>query len=345
MNQDAEKILEGIDMKIPPKMIVSTLSVAQRQMVEIAKAVSLGARLVIMDEPTSTLTEGETRKLFQVISSLKQRGITIIYISHRIEDMVGRPLTQVFPERNNKIGDVILEAKNISNGKEVKDVSFTLRKGEILGFAGLVGAGRSETLKAVFGADKKAKGEIYMKGQRVNIRSPKDAIRYGIGFLPEERKKEGLVTDLAIVDNVLMVKPENAMHHGLFSMKKAEEICQKYIEELLIKTPSDQQKAKFLSGGNQQKVVVAKWLNCEPEIIILDEPTRGIDVNAKREIYNIIVKLAEQGKSIILISSEMSEIIGLCDRVNIMSEGRISGELSREELSQERIMKFATGGC
>ena len=235
MNQDAEKILEGIDMKIPPKMIVSTLSVAQRQMVEIAKAVSLGARLVIMDEPTSTLTEGETRKLFQVISSLKQRGITIIYISHRmdeifeicdsytilrdgtfissgdiadvsldkiIEDMVGRPLTQVFPERNNKIGDVILEAKNISNGKEVKDVSFTLRKGEILGFAGLVGAGRSETLKAVFGADKKAKGEIYMKGQRVNIRSPKDAIRYGIGFLPEERKKEGLVTDLAIVDNV-----------------------------------------------------------------------------------------------------------------------------------------------
>ena len=184
-----------------------------------------------------------------------------------------------------------------------------------------------------------------MKGQRVNIRSPKDAIRYGIGFLPEERKKEGLVTDLAIVDNVLMVKPENAMHHGLFSMKKAEEICQKYIEELLIKTPSDQQKAKFLSGGNQQKVVVAKWLNCEPEIIILDEPTRGIDVNAKREIYNIIVKLAEQGKSIILISSEMSEIIGLCDRVNIMSEGRISGELSREELSQERIMKFATGGC
>ena len=336
MNQDAEKILEGIDMKIPPKMIVSTLSVAQRQMVEIAKAVSLGARLVIMDEPTSTLTEGETRKLFQVISSLKQRGITIIYISHRmdeifeicdsytilrdgtfissgdiadvsldkiIEDMVGRPLTQVFPERNNKIGDVILEAKNISNGKEVKDVSFTLRKGEILGFAGLVGAGRSE------------------------------------------RKKEGLVTDLAIVDNVLMVKPENAMHHGLFSMKKAEEICQKYIEELLIKTPSDQQKAKFLSGGNQQKVVVAKWLNCEPEIIILDEPTRGIDVNAKREIYNIIVKLAEQGKSIILISSEMSEIIGLCDRVNIMSEGRISGELSREELSQERIMKFATGGC
>ena len=153
------------------------------------------------------------------------------------------------------------------------------------------------------------------------------------------------MTDLAIVDNVLMVKPEKAMHHGLFSMKKAEEICQKYIEELLIKTPSDQQKAKFLSCGNQQKVVVAKWLNCEPEIIILDEPTRGIDVNAKRVIYNIIVKLAEQGKSIILISSEMSEIIGLCDRVNIMSEGRISGELSREELSQERIMKFATGGC
>ena len=379
MYEDSQKLINELGINIDVHKMLREMSLAEQQLIEIVKAVSTNAKVVIMDEPTSSLSQSETELLFDIIRKLKEKGTSIIFITHRLDEiyavcdrmtilrdgcyigsrdvkdvtknemiemMIGRKLTNQYPSRESVIGETVLEVKNISDGgKRVKNVSFQAHSGEVLGFAGLVGAGRSETLKAVFGADKKAKGEIYMKGQRVNIRSPKDAIRYGIGFLPEERKKEGLVTDLAIVDNVLMVKPENAMHHGLFSMKKAEEICQKYIEELLIKTPSDQQKAKFLSGGNQQKVVVAKWLNCEPEIIILDEPTRGIDVNAKREIYNIIVKLAEQGKSIILISSEMSEIIGLCDRVNIMSEGRISGELSREELSQERIMKFATGGC
>lgn len=377
MNDAAEKMLQSIDMIIPPKAMISSLSVAQRQMVEIAKAISLNARLVIMDEPTSTLTEGESRKLFQVIDSLKGRGITVIYISHRmeevfeicdsytilrdgefiksgsmkdatldeiIENLVGRPLMQVFPEKKNVIGEVILDVRGMGNGKEVKDVSFTLKRGEILGFAGLVGAGRSETLKAVFGADKGAKGEVLINGKKVNIRSPKDAIYHGIGFLPEDRKKEGLIVDLSVLDNIVMAKPENAMTKKLFSIKKAREICRRYIKELLIKTPSEQQTVKFLSGGNQQKVVLGKWLNCEPQIIVLDEPTRGIDVNAKMEIYNIIVKLAEQGKSIILISSEMQEIIGLCDRVNVMFEGKISGELSREELTQEEIMKCATGG-
>lgn len=181
-------------------------------------------------------------------------------------------------------------------------------------------------------------------GKQVGIKSPKDAIQYGIGFLPEDRKKEGLVTELSVLDNVVMAKPEKAISKGVFSAAKAREICVRFIRELMIKTPSESQKTKYLSGGNQQKVVLAKWLNCEPGVIILDEPTRGIDVNAKMEIYNIIVKLAEQGKSIILISSEMQEIIGLCDRVNIMFEGRISGELSREELTQEEIMKYATGG-
>ena len=377
MNLAAEKMLKSIDMSIPPKAIVSTLSVAQRQMIEIAKAVSLNARLVIMDEPTSALTEGETRKLFQVIASLKEKGITVVYISHRmeeifkicdsytilrdgqfissgsiedvtldkiIEDMVGRPLMQVFPEKKNSVGEVILEVRDMDNGKEVRGVSFTLRQGEILGFAGLVGAGRSETLKAVFGADRKAKGEVILNGRKINIHSPKDAIRHGIGFLPEDRKKEGLVVDLSVLDNIIMAKPENAMAKGVFFAKKAKEICRSYIKELLIKTPSENQTAKFLSGGNQQKVVLGKWLNCEPQIIVLDEPTRGIDVNAKMEIYNIIVKLAQQGKSIILISSEMQEIIGLCDRVHVMFEGKISGELKRDELNQERIMKYATGG-
>ena len=199
-------------------------------------------------------------------------------------------------------------------------------------------------MKAVFGADSGAKGEIKINGKPVQIRSPRDAIKLGIGFLPEDRKKEGLVVDLPVLDNTVMAKPEKAMEHGMFSAKKAKEICQKYIRELLIKTPSELQKAKFLSGGNQQKVVLAKWLNCEPEIIVLDEPTRGIDVNAKMEIYNIIVKLAEEGKSIIMISSEMPELIGLCDRVIVMHEGCVTGELDRRTLSQQQIMHYATGG-
>ena len=377
MTEDAEEILDYMDVAINPRAIVSSLSVAQQQMVEIAKAISLHSQLLIMDEPTSTLTEGETRKLFSVINNLKSKGISMIYISHRMEEifeicdsytvlrdgtfvhsgeikevdvnqiieyMVGRSLASVYPEKKNKVGEVILEADHISNGKEVKDVSFSLRKGEILGFAGLVGAGRTETLKAVFGADSGAKGEIKINGKPVQIRSPRDAIKLGIGFLPEDRKKEGLVVDLPVLDNTVMAKPEKAMEHGMFSAKKAKEICQKYIRELLIKTPSEMQKAKFLSGGNQQKVVLAKWLNCEPEIIVLDEPTRGIDVNAKMEIYNIIVKLAEEGKSIIMISSEMPELIGLCDRVIVMYEGCVTGELDRRTSSQQQIMHYATGG-
>ena len=377
MTEDAEEILDYMDVAINPRAIVSSLSVAQQQMVEIAKAISLHSQLLIMDEPTSTLTEGETRKLFSVINNLKSKGISMIYISHRMEEifeicdsytvlrdgtfvhsgeikevdvnqiieyMVGRSLASVYPEKKNKVGEVILEADHISNGKEVKDVSFSLRKGEILGFAGLVGAGRTETLKAVFGADSGAKGEIKINGKPVQIRSPRDAIKLGIGFLPEDRKKEGLVVDLPVLDNTVMAKPEKAMEHGMFSAKKAKEICQKYIRELLIKTPSEMQMAKFLSGGNQQKVVLAKWLNCEPEIIVLDEPTRGIDVNAKMEIYNIIVKLAEEGTSIIMISSEMPELIGLCDRVIVMHEGCVTGELDRRTLSQQQIMHYATGG-
>lgn len=377
MFEKAEKILTYMDVPISPRAIVSSLSVAQQQMVEIAKAISLHSQLLIMDEPTSALTEGETRKLFSVISNLKSRGISMIYISHRMEEifeicdsytvlrdgtfihsgkikevdvnqiieyMVGRSLSSVYPEKKNEVGEVILEAEHISNGKEVKDVSFSLRKGEILGFAGLVGAGRTETLKAIFGADPGAKGEIKINGKPVQIKSPRDAIKMGIGFLPEDRKKEGLVVDLPVVDNMVMAKPEKVMEHGMFSAKRARDICRRYIKELLIKTPSEMQKAKFLSGGNQQKVVLAKWLNCEPEIIVLDEPTRGIDVNAKMEIYNIIVKLAEEGKSIIVISSEMPELIGLCDRVIVMHEGCVTGELDRGTLSQQEIMHYATGG-
>lgn len=377
MNGQAADVLKQIDVDIDTKAAVSSLSVAQQQMVEIAKAISLNSRVLIMDEPTSALTEGETKKLFQVISNLKKKGITMVYISHRMEEifeicdsysvmrdgayiaggmirdvtvdklieyMVGRSLSQVFPGKHNVIGDIVLEAWDISSGTEVRNVSFYLKQGEILGFAGLVGAGRTETLKAVFGADPKSKGQIMINGRAVPIHSPKDAIRWGIGFVPEDRKREGLVTELSVMDNVVMAKMDNSMNHGLFSIGKAKALCRYYIDSLMIKTPSERQLAKYLSGGNQQKVVLAKWLNCAPDIIVLDEPTRGIDINAKMEIYNIIVKLAGEGKSIILVSSEMQEIIGLCDRVYVMCEGKVAGMLMKEELTQEKIMSYATGG-
>lgn len=377
MNAEAAGVLKQIDVDIDTRVTVASLSVAQQQMVEIAKAISLQSRVLVMDEPTSALTEGETRKLFQVISNLKAQGITMVYISHRMEEifeicdsfsvmrdgayiaggkisevsvdklieyMVGRSLSQVFPEKKNAVGQVVLEAENISSGNEVKDVSFYLRKGEILGFAGLVGAGRTETLKAVFGAKPKSKGRVKINGKAAPIHSPKDGIHWGIGFVPEDRKREGLVTELSVMDNVVMAKMDNSMTYGLFSAGKARRLCRKYIESLMIKTPSEKQPAKYLSGGNQQKVVLAKWLNCAPEIIVLDEPTRGIDINAKMEIYHIIVKLAEEGKSIILVSSEMQEIIGLCDRVYVMCEGRVAATLKKEELTQQKIMSYATGG-
>ena len=377
MRADAQEALRQIDIELDVKKKISSLSVAQQQMVEIAKAISLKSRILILDEPTSALTESETEKLFSVIRRLRSQGITMIYISHRmeeifeicdsytvmrdgtyvtggdisevtankiIESMVGRSLSQVYPEVKHETGEEVLRVEHMDNGKEVKDVSFTLRKGEILGFAGLVGAGRTETLKAVFGADKKAGGKVYINGKECRIRSPREAIRYGIGFLSENRKEEGLVTELSVMDNIVMAKMENAFENGRFSMKKAKELCASYIKSLLIKTPSEKQKVKFLSGGNQQKVVLAKWLNCDPDIIVLDEPTRGIDVNAKFEIYQMIVNLAAQGKSIVFISSEMPEIIGLCDRVYVMYEGKITGELSKGELTQKKIMYYATGG-
>lgn len=377
MYQDARAILMRMNVEIDVKTIVSKLSIAQQQMVEIAKAISLNSNVLIMDEPTSALTEGETRKLFQLINNLREQGITMVYISHRMEEifeicdnytvmrdgtcitsgsikevtvdqliayMVGRSLEQVFPAKDNTIGNTVLEAEHLTNGNEVKDVSFFLRKGEILGFAGLVGAGRTETLKVLFGADKRGRGKVTIDGKSVSIRSPQDAIKHGIGLVPEDRKKEGLVTELAVIDNVIMAKTENAMTNGFFSIQKARDICKKYIKELLIKTPSHRQLAKYLSGGNQQKVVLAKWLNCAPDIIFLDEPTRGIDINAKMEIYNIITSLAKAGKSIVLVSSEMQEIIGLCDRVYVMCEGEIMGTLDKEELTQQKIMLYATGG-
>lgn len=377
MNRMAKEMLEKVGLKLKPQELVGRLTVAQQQMAEIAKALSKDLKLLIMDEPTSSLTDAETKTLFGLIGSLKEKGITIIYISHRmneifeicdsytvmrdgsviqsgqlqdtnldelIKNMVGHDMSQVFPKHQPRIGEEVLRAEHISNGAEVKEVSFYLKKGEILGFAGLMGAGRTETFKAIFGYDSRRKGDIYVKGEKVNIRSPKDAIRCGLGYVPEDRRREGLVTSLPVVDNIVMVKMENAMKKGFYSASKAKEISSRFISSLMIKTTGIFQKCKFLSGGNQQKVVLAKWLNCDSDILILDEPTRGIDINAKSEIYQMIVDLAESGKSVIVISSELPEVIGLCDRVYVMYEGRITGQLDREELDQESIMHYAMGG-
>jgi ABC-type sugar transport system ATPase subunit len=377
MNDDATRALERVGLKLEPNMIVGKLSVAQQQLVEIAKALSLNLRLLIMDEPTSSLTDAETHNLFKIIESLKKKGITIIYISHRmdeifsicdsytvlrdgsfvssgliaetsldkiIKDMVGREMSQMFPPHKTKIGEVILSANNISNGAEVKDVSFELKQGEILGFSGLVGAGRTETFKALFGYDNRYKGRIKIRGKEVRIKSPRDAINHGIGYVPEDRRREGLVVSLPVIDNIVMANLDRAMTKGFYSNRKASYISKEYIDSFMIKIARLSQRAQFLSGGNQQKVVLSKWLNCDSEILILDEPTRGIDVNAKREIYSMIVDLIERGKSIILISSEMDEIIGLCDEVYVMYEGKVTAKLQKEDLNQEKIMFYATGG-
>lgn len=286
MHREAKAILDDLGIDLDTYAMVGSLSIAKQQMVEIAKAISLNSRVLIMDEPTSALTEGETKKLFQVISNLKKKGITMVYISHRMEEifeicdsysvmrdgayiaggmirdvtvdklieyMVGRSLSQVFPGKHNVIGDIVLEARDISSGTEVRNVSFYLKQGEILGFAGLVGAGRTETLKAVFGADPKSKGQIMINGRTVPIHSPGDAIHRGIGFVPEDRKREGLVTELSVMDNVVMAKMDNSMNHGLFSIGKAKALCRYYIDSLMIKTPSEKQLAKYLSGGTSKR--------------------------------------------------------------------------------------------
>ncbi len=379
MNEEAKKLFDRLHIDIDPTETMSSLTVGKQQMCEIAKAISHDAKVIIFDEPSAALTETEIEELFKIIRDLRKQQLGIVYISHRMDEikvitdrvtvmrdgtyvgtliteestkddiinmMVGRVIYED-PKQHSMVAKdapVVLKVEHLNAGRMVQDVSFELRKGEILGFSGLMGAGRTETARAIFGADPKESGDIYINGRKVNINSPEDAVKCGIGYLSEDRKRYGIVVQKTVAENSTMATLEKYMK-GLFIDKKAEkQVSQEYVDSLATKTPSVNQLVVNLSGGNQQKVVIAKWLNCEPGVIILDEPTRGIDVNAKMEIYNIIVKLAEQGKSIILISSEMQEIIGLCDRVNIMFEGRISGELSREELTQEEIMKYATGG-
>jgi len=372
-----EKFLEEIGLKVSAKSKISELSVAEKQMVEIAKALSYNAEIIVMDEPSSALTKTEMDNLYNIIDNLKKKGVTIIYISHRMEEifkisdsitilrdgkdvhscpigeitkneiiekMVGRSIDVEFPKRKPFLNnEVILEVKNLNRKNVLNDVSFKLYKGEILGISGLVGSGRTEVLRAIFGADKIDSGEIIIKGKSVSIKNPISAKQHGIAFLTEDRKLEGLILKFAIKTNISITKLKGICTFGLLSNKKEKDISGEYIKKLGVKTPSSKQKAINLSGGNQQKVVLAKWLFSESDIIFLDEPTRGIDVGAKFEIYCIMNDLVKLGKSIIMVSSELPEVLAMSDRILVMHGGEIKGELGSDFATAEKIMECALG--
>ena len=375
-NEDARKLLRSLSIDIDPSIACNKLSVAKQQMVEIAKALSYDSELLVMDEPSAALTENEVQELFRFIRDLRSRGHAIIYISHRLDElpqitdritvmrdgqyvntvntkdvtkeqiiamMVGRVIYEQ-PKTQSEVpagAPTILEVKDLV-ALNVKKVSFKLKKGEILGFAGLMGAGRTETMRVLFGADPKESGEILLNGKPVTVHSPVDAVNHGIGYLSEDRKAFGLAVGLSVSDNSVMANLDKFTSSGFVNRKKVNEATREYVEKLSIKTPSVRQLIKNLSGGNQQKVVIAKWLIKNCDILIFDEPTRGIDVGAKSEIYRLMGDLVKMGKSIIMISSEMPELLRMSDRLVVMCEGRVTGELDIAEATQEKIMTLAT---
>ncbi len=377
MERDARKLFERIGVHIDPSAILGTLTVGKQQMVEIAKAISFNSKLLVLDEPTAALTHTEVEELFTIMGELREKGIGMIYISHRMDEiqvisdritvmrdgeyvgtintkdttkdeivkmMVGRVVYGDKKEKSNvPIGSpVVLEVKNLSAGDAVKNVSFTLRKGEILGFSGLMGAGRTEVARAIYGADPKTSGEIYIKGKKVNITSPHQAVEKGICYLSEDRKRYGLLLIKSVTENTVISSLDDYVSGGVIREGAARKAAERINKQLRTKTPSVDQQVKKLSGGNQQKVIVARWLLKDPDIFIFDEPTRGIDVGAKSEMYELIEKLAEEGKSVIVISSELAEIQRLSDRVIVMCEGHITGNLDISGATQEEIMKYAT---
>ncbi len=377
INKKTAELFDRMHLKLDPTIKVGTLTVAKQQMVEIAKALSFNAEILIMDEPTAALTESEIDELFRLIRKLRDRGVGIVHISHRLEElkqisdrvtvmrdgqyintvptketsidqiinmMVGRTIFESSPELpENADQDVVLEVKNLNRGTVLKNVSFSLKKGEILGFAGLMGAGRTETARAIFGADAVDSGSILIHGKKVVIDSPSKGVHNGIGYLSEDRKRYGLTVNMNVNENMVMASLKKFMSFlGWMDEPKTRSTSQSLVKSLNIKTPSLDQKVKFLSGGNQQKVVIGKWLTADTEILIFDEPTRGIDVGAKSEIYKLLNDLARQGKAIIMISSELPEILRMSHRVVVMCEGRITGILDAKDATQESIMKLAT---
>lgn len=373
MREETKKYLEYVGLDKDVDSIMRPLSVAQAQMVEIAKAISWDAKIIIMDEPTSALTDREVEILFGLIERLKQKGVSIIYISHKLDEiyricdtltvfrdgkfigrdvkekidsdklismMVGRQIDDVYPKTEVPIGEVVLEVKGLSFEDKVKDVSFKLHKGEILGIAGLVGAGRSEMVETIFGLHKKTAGEIYVHGEKVGISNPKMAISKKIGLVTEDRKVSGLNLIGSVRENICSVSIKDLLSYHLTNRKKECEVTDHYIDKMKIKTSSREKRVELLSGGNQQKVSISKWLLGNPDIIIMDEPTRGIDVGAKRDIYLLMGELAAAGKAVLMISSEMPEVMGLSDRIIVLSNGKITGEVMRQDFDQELIMKM-----
>ena len=374
MIAETRRLLADLNIAIDALAYMRDLSVAQCQLIEIVKAISVGAKVIIMDEPTSAITDREVDTLFEQIARLRQQGVAMIYISHKMDEifricdritvlrdgqfigcdearnlgqqtlirmMVGRDITDVFPKADAEIGEVILEAKDIQLGCKVRDVSFQLRRGEVLGIAGLVGAGRSELVETIFGIRHKTGGQIFKNGRELRITHPRHAIQNGIALITEDRKTTGLDLIASVQDNITMASLGRVSRGGLLHKNQEKKAARRYIQALRVKAPDEKVLAGNLSGGNQQKVVIAKWLMTEPDVIILDEPTRGIDVGAKRDIYLLIGEFVKQGKAVIMISSEIPEIMGLSDRVLVMAGGRLTGELTREEFSQERIMTYA----
>lgn len=375
MNQKAEETLKSLGVDISGKRLVKELTVAAQQMVEVAKALSMNASLIVMDEPTSSLSSKEVEALFDAMRRLKKRGVSVVFISHRLEEvlrvvdrvivmrdghrvgtlpiaeateeklirlMVGREVG-LFPKERAEIGQPVLEVRGISGDNGVRNVSFAVHKGEILGIAGLMGAGRTEVARLICGADRLTEGAVFIEGRKVKIHTPADAVRHGIGWIPEDRKQHGLVLGMTVRDNITMaILRRISGLLGAVSQRKENDIAKHYVDALSVITPSLTQTVRNLSGGNQQKVVLAKWLSTEPKVLIMDEPTRGIDVGAKAEVHALMSRLAQQGIAIIMISSEMPEIIGMSDRVIVMCQGRVTGEFKRDEFDQEQIMTCAT---
>ena len=375
MTKDTEGLLKNLKINIDSKEKLSDLSVAQTQMIEIAKAISYNSKLIIMDEPTSAITEKECDHLFQIVKELREKGVSFIFITHKMDEvfqiadditifrdgqyisteraenlnnqklielMVGREITHMFPKEEIPLGKVVMSVKGLGRKGVFQDVNFELKKGEILGFAGLMGAGRTEVMEAIFGYKKADSGTVELNGQVVDFKTPKEAIAAKVALITEDRKLTGLFLPLSVRDNMMMPSLRDFSKFGFLKKKRIEKTCIEGKEWFSIKTPSMNQKIKNLSGGNQQKVIISRWVVTDPQIIILDEPTRGIDVGAKSEIHKFMTNLVKQGKSVIMISSELPEVLGMSDRIVVMHEGRVTGILDGKDATQERVMEYAT---
>ena len=377
MREKAQEIMDRMGVNIPVTALMSDLSVGQQQMVEICKALMVDAKVLIMDEPTAALTQSETKVLFEVIKSLREKGVSIVYISHRMEEifelcdritvlrdgtyvdtkyikditmddivqmMIGRTIGERFPKRDVKIGEEVLRVEGLTHEKLFRNVSFSVRAGEVLGFSGLMGAGRTEIMQAIFGNIPVKEGKIFIEGKEVSIKNPRQAINAGIGFITEDRKTEGLLLEKSIAENIEIANLNKISKKSVLQADKQKELVKRGIEEFRIRCFGPDHECHNLSGGNQQKVVLAKWIYTDPKILILDEPTRGVDIGAKKEIYSVINDLAAKGVAVILVSSELPEVLGMSDRITVVHEGRITGTIDAAEADQAKVMTLATGG-